>query len=180
VSNRPFQQKQEPLTKTNDDNSFRTYENPAYGIQIQYPSNWRIYVGERLATYDIVSFLAPVKRDSLTDIPSLNISTDLRKYYLTLNLNGYLTKVIKGYNHTSIDFKVIESSTNSILAGKPAYKLVFTNVKHGLNFKTMEIGAVTGKEVYAVTYTAEEEQYSHYLPTVQKMIDSFKKTTFNN
>jgi hypothetical protein len=180
--NNPSQQ-QEVLTQTSDDNIFKLYENPNYGIQIQYRSNWRIYVsnypGEIFHTDDIVSFLAPVT-SSEADRPSLIISAYNRPSYLNLNLSGYLAKVTKGYDSIYIDFKVIESNTNSILAGKPAYKLVFTNVKHDINFKSTEIGTIIGNKVYTVTYTAEEEEYSVYLPTIQKMIDSLKITTSNN
>jgi hypothetical protein len=173
-----------PSTQVNDNsNTFKTFEQPNYGIQILYPSNWRIYVsnypGEIFHTDDIVSFLAPVT-SSEADRPSLIISAYNRPSYLNLNLSGYLAKVTKGYDSIYIDFKVIESNTNSILAGKPAYKLVFTNVKHDINFKSTEIGTIIGNKVYTVTYTAEEEEYSVYLPTIQKMIDSLKITTSNN
>jgi hypothetical protein len=32
---------QEELAQTSD-NSLKIYENPTYGIKIQYPSNWRV------------------------------------------------------------------------------------------------------------------------------------------
>jgi hypothetical protein len=177
-----------PSTQVNDNsNTFKTFEQPNYGIQILYPSNWRIYVsnypGEIFHTDDIVSFLAPVSADSEADRPSLiisYISTNNRSSYLNLNLYGYVTKATKGYDNIYTDFKVIESSINNILAGKPAYKLVFTNVKHDINYKSMEIGTIVGDKIYSVTFTAEEKEYSVHLPTIQKMISSLKITAFNN
>jgi hypothetical protein len=173
---------QEALAQTNNNSTFKLYENPIYDIQIQYPSNWRINVGETFSTDDIVSFLPPARADSEADRPSLIISivsTYNRSSYL--NLNEYLTRVTKGYDNIYFDFKVIESSTNSIIAGEPAYKLVFTRVGYGnINYKSMEIGTIIGNKVYSVTYTAEEEQYSDYLPTIQKMIDSLKINTSDN
>ncbi len=38
----------------------------------------------------------------------------------------------------------------------------------------MEIGTIIGDKVYFIEYGAEEEQYSDYLPTIQKMMDSFQ------
>ena len=38
----------------------------------------------------------------------------------------------------------------------------------------MEIGTIIGDKVYFIEYAAEEEQYSDYLPTLQKMMDSFR------
>jgi len=93
------------------DNTFKNYENPTYGINIQYPSNWRIDEGDVYAddyVTDIVSFIAPVRSNTEAYAPSLSI--------------------------------VIED------------------------------------KVYFVTYYAEEEQYSDYLPTIQKMISSVEMT----
>jgi hypothetical protein len=60
------------LTQAADNNSFKTYEYPNYGIQIQYPSNWTIYEGDEDSeddVTDIISFFVPVRNDSETDGP---------------------------------------------------------------------------------------------------------------
>ena len=42
-----------------------------------------------------------------------------------MTLEEYVTSLITDYNETLTDFNLVESDTNnSILAGKPAYKLV--------------------------------------------------------
>jgi quinol monooxygenase YgiN len=41
-----------------------------------------------------------------------------------------------------------------------------------INYKTMEIGALVGDKVYFIEYFAEENYYSKYFPTIQKIIDS--------
>ena len=188
-------QQRQAFAQASDNNknnySFRTYENPAYGIQIQYPSTWIIYAGDVFsdndyddddAAIDIVSFLGPVKSDTEAYAPSLYISIDNPPTSdLNLNLTEYLARITDDYDARLKDFKVIESNTNSsILASKPAYKLVFTEEEDEIHYKTMEIGTIIGDKVYLLSYAAQEEQYSDYLPTVQKMIDSFKITTSNN
>ena len=176
-------QQQEASAQTNDNNTFKLNENPTYGIQIQYPFNWRIDEGDvdsDDAVTDIVSFVALIGNDSETDGPSLYMSIDNQSSNLNENLNEYLTTLIDDYNDTE-DFEVIESNTNSTLAGKLAYKLVFTDVyDDDINYESMEIGTIIGDKVYIATYEAEEEQYSDYLPTVQKMIDSLKINASNN
>jgi eukaryotic-like serine/threonine-protein kinase len=179
------QQQRQALAQANDinnknNNSFRTYENPAYGIQIQYPSTWIIYAGDMFSdddAIDIVSFLGPVKSDTKAHAPSLYISivNPPPSPDLNLNLNEYLTRITNDYKAKLKEFKVIESNTNSILAGKPAYKLVFTDEEDEIYYKTMDIGTIIGDKVYLLSYEAEDEkQYSEYLPIIQKMIDSFK------
>jgi eukaryotic-like serine/threonine-protein kinase len=175
------------LAQANDNNnknnnSFRIYENPAYGIQIQYPSTWIIYAGDMFSgddAIDIVSFLGPVKSDTKAHAPSLYISI-ISPPPPDLNLNKYLTRITNDYNAKLKEFKVIESNTNSILAGKPAYKLVFTDEEDEIYYKTMDIGTIIGDKVYLLSYVAQREKYSDYLPTVQKMINSLKITASNN
>jgi eukaryotic-like serine/threonine-protein kinase len=165
----------------NNNNSFRTYENPTSGIHIQYPSNWTIYVGDGFsdddddATVDIVSFFGPVRRDTKAYAQSLSISIDNPPSDLNPNLSEYFSRLTNDYKARLEDFKVIESNTNSsILAGKPAYKLVYSDEEDEIHYKTLDIGTIIGDKVYSIRYIAKEEQYSEYLPTIQKMINSFK------
>ena len=44
----------------------------------------------------------------------------------------------------------------------------------------MDIGTIIEDKVYSIRYAAEKEQYSNYLPVVQKMINSLNITTYNN
>jgi eukaryotic-like serine/threonine-protein kinase len=183
-----YRQQQEALAQSNDDdnnnNTFKLYENITYGIKIEYPSNWTIEEeGDEDSdnVIDVVSFFAPVRNNSETVTPSLYITIDNPPLNLIENLNEYLRTTINDYNDSQ-DFQVIESNTNSsTLGGYPAYKLVYTDVdEDNINYKDMEIGTIIGDKVYLVTYDAAEEEYSVYLPTVQKMIDSLKITTSNN
>jgi hypothetical protein len=165
------------------DNTFKRYENPTYGINIQYPSNWRIDEGDVYAddyVTDIVSFIAPIRSDTEAYAPSLSISIDNPPPNLKENLNEYLNRITNDYDDILKGFEIIESDTSSILAGKPAYKLVSTDEEDGIDYKSMEIGTIIGDKVYFVTYYAEEEQYSNYLPTVQKMISSLEINPSNN
>jgi hypothetical protein len=99
-----------------------------------------------------------------------------------MTLEEYASSLITAYNETFTDFNLIESNTNSTLAGKPAYKLVYTETledeeeEEGTNLKSMEIGTIIGDRVYFIEYIAEEEKYSDYLPIIQMMINSIEIT----
>jgi len=176
------QRQQVAVAQTNDDennNTLKLYENATYAIHIQYPFNWTIEEGDAYPDdgyTDIVSFFAPVENDPESGLPSLYISIDSLSSNRNENLSEYLKTTINDYYNDSEDFKVMESNANSILGGKPAYKLVFTDVDDdGTNYKGMDIGTIIGDKVYLLSYEAEDEkQYSEYLPIIQKMIDSFK------
>ena len=93
-------------------------------------------------------------------------------------LDDYLDKMTGSYKKDSKDFKVIESNTNNILAGNPAYKLIYTKAMEpeNANIKTLEIGTIIASKVYFIRYYAPLQTYSIYLPDVQKMINSFEVT----
>ena len=93
----------------------------------------------------------------------------------TTNLNGYAHFVAFADYENKIsyfhDFKLLELSTNSsILAGKPAYKLIGTYELHSsVLHKLMETGTIIVIEHMLCNIL---QMHQTYLPTVQKMIDS--------
>jgi hypothetical protein len=56
------------------------------------------------------------------------------------------------------------------------YCMVYTHKEEENNGKTniMQVLMIKSDKVYLITYTAEQGKYDTYLPTVQKMIDSFE------
>ena len=59
-------------------------------------------------------------------------------------------------------------------SNKKAYKLVYNRRDGECSLKVMEIGTVKSGKAYFITYRAEEKQYSQLLPTVEKIINSFR------
>ena len=73
-----YHQQEEALAQTAE-NTFNTYENPTYGINVQYPSNWRVDEGDVYSddyVIDIVSFLAPITSYSEAYSPYVSLSMD--------------------------------------------------------------------------------------------------------
>ena len=97
------------------------------------------------------------------------------------DIASYLNSAISLYKNDLHDFKVIESNTNSLLAGSKAYKLIFTyTTGDGFKMKDMEIGTISDDKVYYIIYDGKESLFDNYMPIVKPMIDSFKSTTTNN
>lgn len=150
--------------------NFITYSNSTYGIKLQYPSNWdKQENGTKQDTQtDVVSFSPPVSNSNA----SLDVSTD----------SGVSGESIAEYSsgslsdlHSFKNFKLIES-TNTILAGLPAYRLIYTSENENTIVKDMEIGTIKGDTAYLLTYEGGVNEYDKYLPVAQKMIDSFQLT----
>jgi serine/threonine-protein kinase len=152
-----------------NNNNFLTYQDSTLGIKIDYPVGWI----HELHPGSLVTFLASLEIDSNTYPAGLGITVQhLGSGNTSLN---EVTKVqIKNLTQSHPDFKLTES-TNSILAGNIAHKIVFSatdNMKHERT--AMQIWTLKGDNAYLITYKAEPGKYSKFLPTIQKMIDSFQ------
>jgi hypothetical protein len=60
------------------------------------------------------------------------------------------------------------------------YYLFYFSFVIAWSFLQFMRGTIIGDKVYLLLYVTQREQYSDYLPTVQKMINSLKITTSNN
>jgi eukaryotic-like serine/threonine-protein kinase len=151
------------IAQTNDDNTFRIYENPTYGIQIQYPSDWgRLDLSFLQNSADIDFY--PLSDTSLAKNVKLQVK-NLPFHNMTL----------EEYTNTQINptEEILLESNTTTLANIPGYKIVFTNV---VGLKTMQVWAIKDDKAYIITYVAKEEDYEKDLQIAQKMIDSFEIT----
>jgi serine/threonine-protein kinase len=159
--------------QSNNSSNFLTYENLSFGIKILYPANWDKQENTSSSSnnstlYDIVKFSPPLKNSS-NIIGKLAIKVDNISDIKPTTLANYADAIISDLKQ---DFRVIES--NATLAGNPAYKVEYTGLEESVDLQAMLVMAIKGDRVYIISYTAEPEKYSYYLPTVQKMIDSFE------
>ena len=158
--------------------SLSTYENSTYGITIKYPHDWAIIgsAGIEDTDVDIVTFLSPNQNDNaIVDVHQDKLGNS------SINMGSYLSSIISIYKTDLHDFKVIESNTNSLLAGSKAYKLIYTyTTGDGFKMKDVEIGTILGDKVYYIIYDGKESLFDKYMPIVQTMIDSFKVISTNN
>jgi serine/threonine-protein kinase len=153
----------------NNNNNFLTYQDNTLGIKIDYPTGWI----HELHADGLVTFLPGLEGNTNTYPAGLGITVEhLKSKNMPLS---EITKIqIKNLTQNHSDFRLLES-TDFRLAGNMAYKIVFTatdSMKH--ERKAMQIWTVKGDKAYLITYKAEPEQYSKYLPTIQKMVDSFQ------
>ena len=148
---------------------FLTYENPELGISILYPSNW-----EKLANLDnFVTFTAPPETDTRIYPAALGIKVqELSSQNIPLQ---EITKVqMSDLKRSNPDLNVLES-TSTTIAGKPAHKIVFSAIDNKeVERKAMQVWTVIGNKAFLITYKAEPDKFSSYLPTIERMIDSFK------
>jgi hypothetical protein len=154
-------------TASTSTNNYLIYENPTYGISIQYPSSWEKIEYPRIG-------LGAVGNDLVANflVPLVNASDHWREHFMIQILSQTQAK------------KLIPQS-DTTLAGKHGYKRVVnytmeifnldSNTEHRLNIKTLEVWVAIGNgDTCLLIYKAVAARYSDYLPAIQKMLDSFK------
>jgi hypothetical protein len=72
---------------------------------------------------------------------------------------------------TVMGFEIFQDPT----AVKP-YKLIYTGVEEAVDLQAMLILTIKDDRAYIISYNAEPTKFSYYLPTLEKMIDSFQIT----
>src|SRR5437660_1637338 len=159
---------QTPEQSKNSSN-FLTYENHSFGIKILYPANWNKQENTSSSSnnstlYDIVTFSPPLKNSS-NIIGKLAVKVDNISDIKPTTLANYADAIISDLKQ---DFRVTESNTT--LSGNPAYKILYTGLEESVDLQAMLVMAIKGDRAYIISYTAEPENFSYYLPTVQKMI----------
>jgi serine/threonine-protein kinase len=166
---------QTPEHFINSSNSINllTYKNPIFGIKILYPANWYKQENSSSSNYnstltDVVTFSPPFKNSS-DIVGKVIVQVDNISDIKPITLQRYANDTAGDLRQ---DFKVNES--NATLAGGPAYKVEYTGLEASVDLKAMMVMALNGDRAYIISYTAEPEKYSYYLPTVQKMIHSFE------
>ncbi|MGB8032749.1 MAG: PsbP-related protein [Nitrososphaeraceae archaeon] len=165
-----------PPISTKPTGNFLTYENPAIGIKVQYPSDWL-----KNATSQGVIFVLPNRNNTsnpeqfLAKLDAYNVPSFPSNIPLKTMADG----VINGYKRTLPNFQ-LESYTNTTLAGNPAIKIIYTFMNSkGDNVKAADIGTIKNNRLYVIQYyipTKYPTKYQNYLPMLQKIVDSFTIT----
>src|SRR6266540_1987187 len=161
--------------------SYNQYKNETFGIDIQYPSDWRVDTknyNENSTRYTtVVAFFSELNnyKDPFQDF----VEVIYDKIPYKPDLTGYLEEAIKSYKDLK-NFHLVSSTTGFSLGGLPAYKLTYTyrddSVSPALDEKVNVVGTLVGNNAFFIRYYAQKNSYPNYLPVFNKMIESFKTT----
>jgi eukaryotic-like serine/threonine-protein kinase len=166
------------LTASNN-TALKTYENPGFGMTIQYPSAWSVTQVRDNPTAPsngslVAIFRAPI--ESPTDVYQENVLVNVQGPLPSgMTLQQYTDSSVNAFRNMSDTIKVFDSSPTT-MGGLPAHKLVYTSSGiPGLNLKKMQaFTVVNGNMAYVVTFSAEDSQFNRYLPDVEKMVSSMR------
>lgn len=146
-------------TAQTDTTNFTTYENPTFGIRIQYPSDW--------GRLDL-SFLGASADIDFYPLDDTSGAKDVRIQVKTLPSQNMTLEQYTNTQIKSIEGQILESNATT-LAGMEAHQLIFTNI----GLKTMQVWTLQDDKVFTITYVAEEEEFENDLQVARRMIESF-------
>jgi hypothetical protein len=148
-------------------NDVLVYNNNTLGFRVSYPKNWEIKEGKSIA------FLSPLENaeDNFREGVLVSVSPSEGKL-----LGEFIYGSLGHYRSTLSNFNLIKSDSSIILANTSAQSLTYTFTK-GDNMKAMDFGIIKNGTLYVIQFAAKNSEFDHYMPEVQKMIDSFEITT---
>ena len=90
-------------------------------------------------------------------------------------LSEYANTRVNELQEQRPEFQLISNEPTTI-SDKPAQKVVYTfeREEDGKTNKVMRIWTISEDKLYTLAYIAESGQYDQYLPTFQRMVDSFR------
>lgn len=155
-----------PIIPISVESEFRTYDDIITGFSIKYPHDWD-------SAQDIdksVAFHAPKGGNSTNpaDLGIMVLQVGSNTTLSTITQNQ-LSKLKKLYP----DFQAQES-VETIFLGHPAHKIIFTATDNTQNVrKAMQIWFKEDTKAFLVTYKSDNERFSKYLPTIDRMLNTF-------
>jgi hypothetical protein len=161
-----------PIISIGLDSGFLTYDDIITGFSIKYPTDW-----ERAQHLDkSVTFLAPRESNSDTNPADTNraglgimvIEVESNKTLASITQNQ-LNKLKNLYP----DIQILESM-ETIFLGHPSHMIIFTATDNTQSMrKAMQFWFKEDNKAFLMTYKSDNQRYSKYLPTIDKMLNSF-------
>lgn len=152
--------------------SFLTYENPVYGIKMQYPANWTVSTTGLQSYTDIVGFYSPLQ--NLTDLLPAQVSLSTMTYSQNVSLDEYTNMTLTTIGQQRLEVNESDAIT---LAGNPGHRIIFSPPPpqtSQINFSVMQVWTAIYDKIYLLSYNAERSEFQNNLPIVEHMLNSLQ------
>lgn len=156
-----------PIITIGLDSEFLTYDDIITGFSIKYPPDW-----ERAQHLDkSVTFLAP--RESNSDTNPAGLGIMVIEVVSNNTLASITQNQLNKLKNLYPDIQILESM-ETIFLGHPSHMIIFTATDNTQSMrKAMQIWFKEDNKAFLMTYKSDNQRYSKYLPTIDKMLNSF-------
>lgn len=176
----PSSSSSSPMATTTSSSFGKIYQNAILGLKIQYPSNWLVREHPYNATGNstIVSFISPLLTPSTASSSGAaqNSFVPYVDIFVFDSKNVPLDQLVNGSVKSSLSNATLSQSKPITLKGNNPGRVIEYSIKIADRylFDRMQLWTESGNRVFVLSYTAEPQTYLTYLPTMQKMIQSFE------
>ena len=156
------------------------YNNTNCGVTMQFPSDWPVERGQneqQLNEIENVLVTARPPSDALNYLELALLDISNSAVYPTKSLEEVADFELSYIRDIGAGIDSIETTDITQLSGYPAQKVVYREDYQTLHNRIMKIWVVASAIAYQLTYQAPTENYTQYLPDVQKAIESIKLFT---
>ena len=155
-----------PIIPIAVESDFLTYDDLITGFSMKYPQDW-----ERAQHIDkSVTFHAP--RESNSDINPADLGIMVIQVGSNTTLASITQTQLDTLKKLYPDFQ-IQESVESVFLGHPAHMIIFTATDNTETMrKAMQIWFKEDTKAYLVTYKSDNERFSKYLPTIDRMLNT--------
>ena len=190
-----------------NETQFLNYTNSIHGIQIKYPSNWNIPIlpdaagsglngsaGENKDSHLVAKFSSPT-RDNVT----ISVDRFVEEPQSYVDVKQYINRILNSSQNAFDEYRLVDlriraadgsnltmdanSSEFDASTGPVIYNLTYSADQNDgddrSHIRGMDVGAITNKSAYLISYQSTVDNYSTYLPVVLEMIYSFEISALN-
>lgn len=156
-----------PIIPIAIESEFLTYDDLITGFSMKYPQDW-----DRAQHIDkSVTFHAP--KESNSDINPADLGIMVIQVGSNTTLASITQNQLDTLKKLYPDFQ-IQESVESIFLGHPAHMIIFTATDNTETMrKAMQIWFKEETKAYLLTYKSDNERFSKYLPTIDRMLNTF-------
>jgi PsbP-like protein len=162
--------------------ALKTYENPEWGISLQYPSNWTASMSGLRDYTELIAFYSPLQNlsESVKQWFPARLKISATSYNQNVSLPEYTNFVNTMLNQNEqVD---VRSSSEATVAGYPGNTVVLAERPFQNNSTVVHMNTwfTTGNKVYVLTYEGEESTFNRNLPQANRVMESLRIATNNN
>lgn len=173
-----------------------TYENNELGLSLKYPSTFLIDEGNLTnQTLKQVSFF-PV--DDVGGYPERYVQW-MDVFVQTLNGSQYalspspspapnsqtnntdigtlMVNLANDIQQQNEDVTILNASTDALLSGQPAYKLITRSYFENSTIDEVQVGTIVDNTIYSLNFEVESANHTKSLPVINAITESFKIKT---
>jgi serine/threonine-protein kinase len=145
------------------------YEDSSQGFKVGYPELWSKENRDDFFATGVI-FFSPLENDQDTFKEQVSILVEVLPP--DMSLAKYTDESITEIKKLS-DPNVSKAQTIN-LGKQEAQQVVYSGEENGNPVRRMQTWSIKNNQAYVITYTAQPDSYESYLPTVEKMIESFE------